>query len=315
MLKLFLSFIGFFNLASTLSVNSSYMNKYVDYLKHFQKDFNYDNFLTFKKNVKMIEKHNAENNSYDLEINHLSDQVISFTNILYQPSNTTYQGETLNTTLPFSIDWREKDIITNVKNQGQCGSCWSFSATGAIEAVHALSTGNLLNISEQELIDCSDTYGNQGCNGGSMDNAFKYVIDNGLCSENEYPYMGESGECQTCKSVVNISDYKDVIPNDEGILKKVVHQQPVSVAIQANLPSFQAYKSGIYSDPSCGKQLDHGVLIVGYGHDLFHNMDYWIVKNSWGPHWGEKGYIRIQRNIDQDSGLCGIAMQPSIPIN
>ena len=315
MLKLFLSFIGFFNLASTISVNSSYMNKYVDYLKHFQKDFNYDNFLTFKKNVKMIEKHNAENNSYDLEINHLSDQVISFTNILYQPSNTTYQGETFNTTLPVSIDWREKDIITNVKNQGHCGSCWSFSATGAIEAVHALSTGNLLNISEQQLIDCSDTYGNQGCNGGSMDNAFKYVIDNGLCSENEYPYIGESGECQTCKSVVNISDYKDVIPNDEGILKKVVHQQPVSVAIQANLPSFQAYKSGIYSDPSCGKQLDHGVLIVGYGHDLFHNMDYWIVKNSWGPHWGEKGYIRIQRNIDQDSGLCGIAMQPSIPIN
>lgn len=315
MLKLFLSFIGFFNLASSLSVNSSYMNKYVDYLKHFQKDFNYDHFLTFKKNVKMIEKHNAENNSYDLEINHLSDQVISFTNILYHPSNTTYQGETLNATLPFSIDWREKDIITNVKNQGHCGSCWSFSATGAIEAVHALSTGNLLNISEQELIDCSDTYGNQGCNGGSMDNALKYVIDNGLCSENEYPYMGESGECQTCKSVVNISDYKDVIPNDEGILKKVVHQQPVSVAIQANLPSFQAYKSGIYSDPSCGKQLDHGVLIVGYGHDLFHNMDYWIVKNSWGPHWGEKGYIRIQRNIDQDSGLCGIAMQPSIPIN
>lgn len=315
MLKLFLSFIGFFNIASSLSVNSSYMNHYVDYLKHFQKDFNYDNFLTFIKNVKMIEKHNAENKSYDLEINHLSDQVISFTNILYQPSNTTYQGETLNTTLPFSIDWREKDIITNVKNQGQCGSCWSFSATGAIEAVHALSTGILLNISEQELIDCSDTYGNQGCNGGSMDNAFKYVIDNGLCSENKYPYMGESGECQTCKSVVNISDYKDVIPNNEEILKKVVHQQPVSVAIQANLPSFQAYKSGIYSDPSCGKQLDHGVLIVGYGHDLFHNMDYWIVKNSWGPHWGEKGYIRIQRNIDQDSGLCGIAMQPSIPIN
>src|SRR6056300_1647779 len=209
MLKLFLSFIGFFNFASTISVNSSYMNKYVDYLKHFQKDFNYDNFLTFKKNVKMIEKHNAENNSYDLEINHLSDQVISFTNILYQPSNTTYQGETFNTTLPVSIDWREKDIITNVKNQGHCGSCWSFSATGAIEAVHALSTGNLLNITEQQLIDCSDTYGNQGCNGGSMDNAFKYVIDNGLCSENEYPYIGESGECQTCKSVVNISDYKD----------------------------------------------------------------------------------------------------------
>jgi C1A family cysteine protease len=291
------------------------MNNYIDYLKLFQKDFNYDNFLTFKNNVQLIEKHNNQNHSYELEINELSDKKISFTNILYQPSNTTYKGDNVNVTVPFSIDWRQKDIITNVKNQGHCGSCWSFSATGSIEAIHAISTGNLLNISEQQLVDCSGNYGNQGCNGGSMDNAFKYVIDNGLCSEKEYPYTGQEEQCQECKNVVNISDFKDVVPNNEEILKKVVYQQPVSVAIQANLPSFQAYKTGVYSDPSCGKQLDHGVLIVGYGHDFFHNMDYWIVKNSWGPHWGEKGYIRIQRNIDQDSGLCGIAMQPSIPIN
>jgi C1A family cysteine protease len=291
------------------------MNNYIYYLKLFQKDFNYDNFLTFKNNVQLIEKHNNQNHSYELEINELSDKKISFTNILYQPSNTTYKGDNVNVTVPFSIDWRQKDIITNVKNQGHCGSCWSFSATGSIEAIHAISTGNLLNISEQQLVDCSGNYGNQGCNGGSMDNAFKYVIDNGLCSEKEYPYTGQEEQCQECKNVVNISDFKDVVPNNEEILKKVVYQQPVSVAIQANLPSFQAYKTGVYSDPSCGKQLDHGVLIVGYGHDFFHNMDYWIVKNSWGPHWGEKGYIRIQRNIDQDSGLCGIAMQPSIPIN
>jgi len=315
MLKFLFPFISIFNVVSGLSVNSTYMNNYIYYLKLFQKDFNYDNFLTFKNNVQLIEKHNNQNHSYELEINELSDKKISFTNILYQPSNTTYKGDNVNVTVPFSIDWRQKDIITNVKNQGHCGSCWSFSATGSIEAIHAISTGNLLNISEQQLVDCSGNYGNQGCNGGSMDNAFKYVIDNGLCSEKEYPYTGQEEQCQECKNVVNISDFKDVVPNNEEILKKVVYQQPVSVAIQANLPSFQAYKTGVYSDPSCGKQLDHGVLIVGYGHDFFHNMDYWIVKNSWGPHWGEKGYIRIQRNIDDDSGLCGIAMQPSIPIN
>lgn len=313
MLKLFLSVISFFNIVTGLSINSTYMNQYIDYIKYYKKDFFYDNFLIFKDNLQLIENH--KNKSYDLEINQFSDQKISFTNILYQPSNTTYKGDNINVTVPFSIDWRQKDVITNVKNQGNCGSCWSFSATGAIEAIHAISTRNIINISEQQLIDCSGNYGNQGCNGGSMDNAFKYVIDNGLCSEKEYPYTAQLGECQKCKSIVNISDFKDILPNNEEILKRVVHQQPVSVAIQANLPSFQSYKSGVYSDPSCGKQLDHGVLIVGYGHDFFHNMDYWIVKNSWGPHWGEKGYIRIQRNIDEDSGLCGIAMQPSIPIN
>ena len=235
--------------------------------------------------------------------------------LIYQPSNSSYGGEDKNGIPPFSTDWREKDVITNVKNQGKCGSCWSFSATGSIEAIHAIKTGTLLNISEQQLIDCSVDYGNHGCQGGSMDNAFKYVIDNGLCSEEDYPYQGIEEQCMDCKGIINISDYKDVIPNNEGILKRVVNQQPVSVAIQANLKSFQLYSSGIYSDPSCGTQLDHGVLIVGYGHDMYHNMDYWIVKNSWGPLWGENGYIRIQRNIENSSGLCGIAMQPSIPIN
>ena len=119
----------------------------------------------------------------------------------------------------------------------------------------------------------------------------------------------------SCKEVINISDYKDVIPNNEDILKRVVHQQPVSVAIQANLQSFQLYSSGVYSDPLCGKKLDHGVLIVGYGYDISYNMDYWIVKNSWGPHWGKMDTLESKKYIQDNSGLCGIAMQPSIPIN
>ena len=315
MLKYFLSFLALIGQTYSLEINSSYMNNYVNYLKEYNKEFFYDNFLIFKNNTDLVQKHNEENHSYNLEINYLSDQKMSFNPIIYQPSNSLYQGEDENTIPPFSIDWREKGVISDVKNQGRCGSCWSFSATGSIEAIHAIKTGVLLNISEQQLIDCSVEYGNKGCRGGSMDAAFKYVIDNGLCSENDYPYEAMEGQCVNCKGIVNISDYKDVIQNNEEILKRVVHQQPVSVAIQANLKSFQLYSSGIYSDPSCGTQLDHGVLIVGYGHDLFYNMDYWIVKNSWGPEWGDKGYIKIQRNIENSSGMCGIAMQPSIPIN
>jgi len=219
--------------------------------------------------------------------------------------------------VPESIDWRENDAVTVVKNQGDCGSCWSFSTTGSIEGAWAVKYNKLYNLSEQMLIDCSGTYGNKGCEGGLMDYGFKYVIDNGLCSENDYPYKAERDFCHSslCKIKVKVRDYSDIESNNELLLKKAVSKQPISVAIQANLSSFHFYKSGIYQDDDCGDQLDHGVLIVGYGHDLFHGLDYWIVKNSWSPQWGENGYVRILRNYDKsDSGMCGIAVQPSFPI-
>jgi len=219
--------------------------------------------------------------------------------------------------LPESVDWRDQNAVTIVKNQGDCGSCWSFSTTGSIEGAWAIKYDKLYNLSEQMLIDCSGNYGNKGCNGGLMDNGFKYVIDNGLCSENDYPYQAEKDFCKSslCKIKVKVRDYSDVVPNNELLLKKAVSKQPISVAIQANLSSFHYYKSGIYQDDDCGDQLDHGVLIVGYGHDLSNNLDYWIVKNSWSSEWGENGYIRILRNYDKsDSGMCGIALQPSFPI-
>ena len=219
--------------------------------------------------------------------------------------------------VPKSIDWRENDAVTDVKNQGDCGSCWSFSTTGSIEGAWAIKYDKLYNLSEQMLIDCSGTYGNKGCEGGLMDYGFKYVIDNGLCSENDYSYKAERDFCHSslCKIKVKVRDYSDIESNNELLLKKAVSKQPVSVAIQANLSSFHYYKSGIYQDDDCGDQLDHGVLIVGYGHDLFHGLDYWIVKNSWSSQWGEGGYVRILRNYDKsDSGMCGIAVQPSFPI-
>lgn len=312
MLKLFLSFFQLFNCIDSLSVNSTYMDRYNKYIIEYGKGFDYDNFDIFKNNLIFIEGHNQKNESYKLEVNDFTDQKISSNNHFITSENGNYEIDD-SMIVPMAIDWREKGAVTHVKNQAKCGSCWSFSATGSIEGINAITNGKLLNISEQQLIDCSTDYGNNGCEGGSMDLAFKYVIKNGLCSEKEYPYIAKEGSCEECDTVVNITGYQDITNNNEKALKRVVAQQPVSVAIQANSRSFQMYSSGIYSDLSCGNQLDHGVLIVGYGYDLFHDMDYWIVKNSWGPNWGENGYIRMERNIQDSSGLCGIAMQPSIP--
>ena len=231
--------------------------------------------------------------------------------IVKDDCHNCYTGDT--DIIPLSIDWRDHGAVTEVKNQGDCGYV-GFFITGRL-GINAITYKKLHNASEQQLIDCSVNQGNRGCQGGLMDNAFKYVINNGgLCSEEEYPYQGEMGFCRMCKNVVSIDDYSDVTPNDEKVLMRAVAQQPISVAIQANLSSFRFYKSGVYQDNSCSNQLDHGVLIVGYGHEKMFGLDYWIVKNSWGPKWGENGYVRILRNSDKKTGMCGIAMQPSFPI-
>ena len=268
-------------------------------------------------NQEFIQKHNSENHSYLVEENQFINATyndefnqidhnifVSNDNPIVIKFTDLYQG---------SVDWRKKHKVSPVKNQGQCGGCWAFSSVGAVESAWSIKHNILYNLSEQELIDCSSE--NHGCEGGSMELAFQYIIENGLCSNLSYPYTAEDGQCETdCKSLVKISNYSDIIKNDEEILKYAVQHQPVSVAIQANKRSFQMYQSGIYSDPDCGFELDHGVLLIGYGYDKDYDMDYWIIKNSWSESWGENGYIRIQRNIDDTRGLCGIAMDPSVPI-
>jgi len=209
-----------------------------------------------------------------------------------------------------SLDWSTKGAVTGVKDQGSCGSCWAFSTTGSMEGTIFLLKGHLTSLSEQQLVDCAGSYGNAGCNGGLMDNAFKYAEKNGLCTEAAYPYTARDGTCKssscTASADTKISNYKDVAHN-ENALGSSVDITPISVAIEADQSGFQLYKSGVFSGV-CGQNLDHGVLAVGYGTDS--GQDYWKVKNSWGTSWGEQGYIRMIRNKDE----CGIANEPSYPI-
>lgn len=208
---------------------------------------------------------------------------------------------------PDSVDWRNKGVVTDVKDQAQCGSCWAFSATGALEGAYAQKTGKLVAFSEQQLVDCSDSYGNQGCNGGWPYQGIEYLKDfGGIASESSYPYKGVDG---TCKSKIKVvpdsqpSGFTNI--KDEDDLETAASDRPISVAIDVST-SLQMYQSGVY-DGRCGTRLNHAVLVVGYGND--DSKDYWIVKNSWGASWGEKGYFRLAKG----SNKCGIAMKAMYP--
>jgi C1A family cysteine protease len=210
------------------------------------------------------------------------------------------------------VDWRKKNAVTPVKNQGQCGSCWAFSTTGSVEGAWALANNTLVSLSEQQLMDCSTAQGNQGCNGGLMDNAFTWIISNGgITGESDDAYLGAAGTCPTGAPVrAKITAFKDIPVGDENSLQAAATLGPVSIAIEADQPAFQFYSGGVLDDASCGTTLDHGVLIVGFGTDSASNKPYWIVKNSWGASWGEQGYIRMVRNKNQ----CGLAQSASYPV-
>jgi len=192
---------------------------------------------------------------------------------------------------PTYVDWRDNGAVTPVKDQGQCGSCWAFSTTGSTEGAWFLSSGQLVSLSEQELVDCSAAEGNAGCEGGLMDYGFQYIIDNdGITTEKAYPYTATDGQCASTGKPVGatITSFSDVAGSDNDALRTAVAQQPVSIAIEADQDGFQFYSSGVFSG-DCGDALDHGVLVVGYNQTS--TPAYWIVKNSWGASWGDAGYI------------------------
>ena len=279
----------------------------------------------FEDNLQKIVKHNSEGHSWQMGLNKFADLTADEFRALYTGGYRNYnrhhahkKGGRLGKTrhvykdLPAGIDWRTAGAVTPVKNQQQCGSCWSFSSTGASEGAWAIANGTLVSLSEQQLIDCSTAQGNQGCNGGMMDDAFQYVIQNGgLTTEDEYPYTATGpNTCEAAGKPVaaKITGYTDVPPNSDEALMAAVAKQPVSVAIEADQSAFQFYTSGVMT-AACGSNLDHGVLVVGY------NSDAWVVKNSWGADWGDNGYIQLARGTEYDpSGQCGILLSSSYPI-
>ena len=264
-----------------------------------------------------IKAHNAAGRTWTLGHNHMSDwtheERKSLNGLKPELREREYAPVWLEPSNADGVNWVEKGAVTDVKNQGSCGSCWSFSTTGALEGAHFIATGSLESYSEEQLVECD--YGilkNMGCNGGLMDKAFKYVESNALATEADYPYTsgtGKRGSCDTSKlanATLKVSTYTDVTKNDASQLKAALDKQPVSVAIEADKMAFQMYHSGVLTGDKCGTNLDHGVLAVGYGTE--NGVEYYLVKNSWGATWGDAGYVKI--GVEDGAGVCGIQSGP-----
>jgi len=282
----------------------------------------------FETNLQFISQQNSQQSEYTLGVNQFADLLTQEWSSQYfgmaKPATSygdaPYLGRHVasNATLPTSVDWSQKGAVTPIKNQGQCGSCWAFSSTGSLEGANAIATGKLVSLSEQQLVDCTKAEGEQGCNGGLMDGAFKYAEKTAICTEDSYSYQAKSSECQassctTGLAVGAVTGFKDVATDSKNDLMSAVAQQPVSIAIEADKQVFQLYRDGVLSG-MCGAQLDHGVLVVGYGTES-NGGDYWKVKNSWGPSWGAEGYILLKRGkVGAQAGECGILTAPSYPV-
>lgn len=311
-----------------------YEEKFFNWLKQHDVEIpSGDHFVkmlqNFANNDDTIETHNAKNMSYTLghnKFSHMSyEEWKAYVRLGLDRPDPTLKADFIHdapadlSSLASSIDWTTLGAVTPVKDQGQCGSCWSFSTTGSIEGAYYNKYGVLKSFSEQNFVDC-DTLSNggrdHGCNGGLMDNAFSWAKKNGgVCYEADYPYVSgttqKAGTCNQSKCTKDAksapASYVDVTKNSDSALMSAINIGPVSVAIEADQAAFQLYKSGVFTG-TCGTNLDHGVLAVGYG--TLNGVDYYKVKNSWGISWGDNGFILLQRGVSQKEGQCGILSGP-----
>ncbi|KAK3578867.1 hypothetical protein CHS0354_010226 [Potamilus streckersoni] len=307
-----------------------YENTWFQYKKDYGKsypetDVDELRYTIFVSNLKLIEEHNARyvmgEESYYVGINQfagMTEKEFSEMLGLVVQNDTEVNGRCSSylpaeNVVPDAIDWRQKGFVTPVKGQGHCGSCWAFSTTGSLEGQYFRKTKKLVSLSEQQLVDCSGKFGNHGCSGGLMSNAFAYIkYFGGLESEQDYHYVGKDQICNASKSkvVATCLGCAYVKKGSESSLKSAVGEVgPVSVAIYAG-PKFIRYKGGVYDDPSCTARVNHGVLVVGYGTDA--GKDYWLVKNSWGTGWGENGYIRMVRNKSNQCRIADMGIYPLV---
>jgi cathepsin H len=275
----------------------------------------------FNENLRVIEETNAMNLSYTLGVNEYTDlswEEFSARFLMAPQHCSATEGNYVARGVGAdpSIDWRTKGVVTPVKNQGSCGSCWAFGTTGAVESHWALSSGKLLTLSEQQLVDCGRPFGNMGCNGGLPSQAFEYIKHaGGIESSLDYKYTGRDGSChfQVEKVVAKVTGEVNITEGDEsGLFDAVTNNGPVAIAFQV-VSDFQSYRSGVYDSSRCKKgamDVNHAVLVVGYNTDASSGKPYWIVKNSWGTSFGIQGYFNMVRN----KNMCGIATCASFPL-
>lgn len=269
--------------------------------------------IIFTANLRYIQSENANpENTYRLAANKFADfSQAEFSKIYLglKPKDKPTRNLTStleNETLPLSVDRRTKGAVTPVKDQGQCGSCWTFSTTGSLEGGWFQKSGKLQAMSEQQLVDC-DRKSDEGCNGGEMEDAFNYIKQKGIEVESTYPYKGVDKVCKYSKGKtiqgLKVAGYTTVRAKSENALKAAIAKTTVAVSIDAN--KIMLYDSGFFNNKKCGHDLDHGVLGVGYGSEK--GNDYWLIKNSWNEDWGEKGYIWFVRHDGTGKmGICGI---------
>jgi len=280
-------------------------------------------FEIFKDNLEVIKAHNMKNLTWRMGVNQFSDmthgEFRTYTTCVtnnqmkdWKSFVSKAQLKMNKTSVPDAVDWVAEGAVTPVKNQGSCGSCWAFSTTGVLEGRTEISTGKLISLSEQDLVDCSKD-GTYGCSGGWPYKALTYVYNNGgLCSEADYSYRGVDGTCydSSCTKYSDIRTYA-YVERSTADMEAAVAAGPVSIVVDA---SFGSYSSGVLTS-YCGTSFNHAVLLVGYGTDSTYG-DYWKVKNSWGTWWGEAGYVRLCRNCNRNNGLgqCGILEYGVYPI-